>query len=332
MAGQWPLKPSILVRVQVPEPISRIFYKMTIFFALLVKIIPLYFIILFGFLAGKFLNAKKETIASILIYIISPIIVFSGAIKTEITASNLSLPVVIFLFCSFMAVLFLFLSKFIWQDSTRNIISFAAGAGNMGYFGLPVALAIFGEQYLSLAVLCILGLIIYENSLGFYIVAKGNFTAKESFTKLLKLPAIYAFFIGITINFLGINLGKIYDSVVFNFQGAYTVLGMMVIGMALAGVKKIDFDIKFISLAFTAKFLVWPILMFGLIFLDNNFLHFFNEAIYRVMMLMAIVPMAANAVVYATLLRVHPEKTAMAVFLSTVFALFYIPLITVLLF
>jgi malate permease and related proteins len=40
---------------------------------------------------------------------------------------------------------------------------------------------------------------------------------------------------------------------------------------------------------------------------------------------MAIVPLAANTVALATELKVHPERAAIAVLLSTLFALFYIP-------
>jgi len=43
---------------------------------------------------------------------------------------------------------------------------------------------------------------------------------------------------------------------------------------------------------------------------------------------MAIVPLAANTAAYAIGLRVHPDKAALAVLASTLFALFYIPLIT----
>jgi predicted permease len=42
---------------------------------------------------------------------------------------------------------------------------------------------------------------------------------------------------------------------------------------------------------------------------------------------MSIVPLAANTIAIATELDVHPEESTIAVFLSTIFALFYIPLI-----
>jgi len=44
---------------------------------------------------------------------------------------------------------------------------------------------------------------------------------------------------------------------------------------------------------------------------------------------LAIMPLPANAVAYALQLNVQPDKTSTLVFLSTVFALFYIPLVMV---
>lgn len=299
---------------------------MGIFFILLFKILPLYFLIVVGFLAGKFLKLKKEKIAFILIYLVAPVVVFKGVMKADIGYSNLSLPFLFLMLGIVISLLFLFISKFIWKDSTGNIIAFTAGTGNTGYFGLPVALAMFGNEYLPLMVLALLGTILYENSLGFYIVARGKHSKRESLKRLLKLPTIYAFIIALSLNLLGFKFGNIFEGVTYFFQLAYTLLGMMIIGLGIASMLKIEFDFKFISVAFLARFIVWPAIVLIAIIIDNNFLHFYSVEAYKIMTLMSIVPLAANTVSYATLLKVHPEKAAMAVLSSTVFALFYIPL------
>jgi predicted permease len=43
--------------------------------------------------------------------------------------------------------------------------------------------------------------------------------------------------------------------------------------------------------------------------------------------LISIVPIAADTVVFATEFKSHPQKVAITVFLSTIFALIYIPAI-----
>ena len=46
---------------------------------------------------------------------------------------------------------------------------------------------------------------------------------------------------------------------------------------------------------------------------------------YPVMIVMSIVPLAANTVALAVEFKTYPEKVTIAVLSSTVFALFYIP-------
>jgi predicted permease len=67
-----------------------------------------------------------------------------------------------------LSLLFLAVGKWAFgKDSTKNILAFAAGTGNTGYFGIPAATALFGDAALSPVVLCILGVILYEHSVGF---------------------------------------------------------------------------------------------------------------------------------------------------------------------
>jgi malate permease and related proteins len=298
---------------------------MDLFILLLQKLAPLYAIIFLGFLAGKFLGVKKESIASLLIYIITPLVVLNGVVTTKITPSVISLPLLFFVLCSLMAVTFLYIGGKLWKDSTKNILAFTAGTGNTGYFGIPVALALFDQSVLGLVVLSILGFVLYENSVGFFITASGSFTSRQALHKVLRLPSLYAFFLGLIINFSGLHLGQGFFDAAASFRGAYTVLGMMIIGLAIASIETLKLDVKFISLSFMAKFVVWPLVVGLIIWLDNNYLHFYSPTIHNVMLLMAIVPLAANTVAYAAELKTQPEKAAIAVFFSTLLALVYIP-------
>ena len=300
---------------------------MSIFFTLVAKLTPLYVIIGLGFIAGKYLQVKKEFIAPLAMYILSPIIVFNAALTTHVSASTLSFPVLTFVMACLICIVFFFLGGFVWHDTTRNILAFAAGDGNTGYFGIPVATVLFNANLVNIYIFGMLGLILFENSLGFFITAKGHYTAKECLLKIFRLPSLYAFCIGLLINMIGLHLGSIYTNTASNFQGAYIILGMMIIGLGLASVVNYKFDFKFIGLSFFAKFFVWPILMLFVISINTTTLRIYDPNIYKVMILFSIVPLATFTVVFATQLNAQPEKASIAVLLSTLFALFYIPLI-----
>ena len=299
---------------------------MEVFFDLLYKVLPLYFIIFLGFAAGRFLKAQKETIASILIYILTPVIVFHGVATSDISLSTVVVPVLFWIIGTTLCLLFYIFGKKIWQDTTKNILAYTAGTGNIGYFGLPVAVAIFGDSAITIVALCVMGFVLYENTIGFYITARGHHTFRETIDKLVKLPSIYAFFLGIVFSLSKISLSPNYFDFIILIRGAYTVLGMMLIGLAISEVKTLVFDYKFILLSFLAKFLIWPVFMFLVIFADNRIFDVLTPLSSNVLMLLSLAPLAANTVAWATILKTKPEKASVAVLLSTLFALVYIPL------
>jgi len=303
-----------------------------IFTTLLSKLLPLYVVVLLGWLAGRYLKVQKESIAPLLIYVISPVIVFNGLLNTEISVANLSLPILYFVSASMICVAFYFIARYFWSSSEKNIIAFAAGAGNTGYFGLPVVLALFGEESLGIAVLLILGIIVYENTIGFYITAKGQYTGKEALKKVLMLPALYAFVFGLIIKALHVPISSGVMDIISSFRGAYVVLGMMLIGLGLSQVTRASIDYLFIGITSIAKFVVWPIVMTAFIIVDSNYFNFYSPEVYKAMLLLGIVPLASNTVAFATKLGTHPEKAAIAVLLTTLFALVYIPLFVTIVF
>lgn len=305
---------------------------MAVFTTLFLKIIPLYVLVLFGFVAGRFLQVQKETVSRLLIYIIAPVVFFTAVLTTPISPSVLSLPLVFFLLCSFLCLLTFFLTRRLWHDSTRHLASLASGDGNSGYFAFPVTVALFGQESLGLAALCSLGFLLYENSLGFYLLARGNFSSQQSLRRVLRLPTLYAFLLGVLLNAFDVQASAAYLDFASLFRGTYSVLGMMLIGVGLSTISDFRFDMKFLGVTFVMKFLVWPLAMFGLLSVDTAFFHFFTREMHNVMILMAIIPLAANTVAFATELNVYPEKASLAVFLSTLFALPFIPLVTMMVF
>lgn len=302
---------------------------MVVFFTLLQKIIPLYCMIGLGFIAGKYFRAQKETIANLLLYILAPLVIFNGAAEVDLIPSILALPLVFLVIGCSLCLLWYFLCGFIWPGKEKNILAFSAGDGNVGYFGIPVAIILFGVQCTPLIILASLGFILFENTLGFFITAKSHHTARESLIRLLKLPTIYAFFLGLAVNYLGVKLNhhSNYSDFMLSIQTAYSTLGMMLIGIGIAAIDEFSLDLKFIGVANFAKFIMWPLIMGGLIFLDHNYYHLYDRTVYQIILFASIVPMAANTVVFATVLKTHPSKAAMAVLFSTLFALFYIPLL-----
>ena len=301
---------------------------MALSFILLMKIFPIYINIVLGYFSTKFLDVKRESVASILIYILGPIVVFSATLSVKINMSILFLPVFFYIFCSVLAFVSLYAFRKSWNDPTGNILAFSAGTGNTGYFGITLAIIFFPPYLADIYIFTVLASFLYESTTGFYVTAKGNFTVKESFNKMLKLPILYAFILGIALNLLGVGIPDVVSSYTAQFKGAYGILGMMMVGMGLMGLKKgSDLDLKFISITFILKFIFWPLAILGVIYVDREFFMFLNEELYKVMFLFAIVPLAGNTVTYAVLLNAKPEKASFTVLISTIVSIIYIPIV-----
>jgi hypothetical protein len=256
-----------------------------------------------------------------------PGVVLHAAATTELSRSSLSLPVIYFGVGSALSFLIYWLCRRLWIDSTPNLLAFAAGTANTGYFGIPVALACFGDWAVGLVIFANLGLILFENGVGFYHLARSSFTWQESLRKIAHLPALYAFVLGLLVNVSHVTISPLLLNMGQTFREAYSLLGMMIIGLGLSAVRGLKFDFRFLGIALGVKFLLWPAVTLGLVQVDHLWLHVLSPAAVLVLVFMSFMPLAANTVVFSTELRVQPEKAALAVVISTVLALAVVPLV-----
>lgn len=300
----------------------------TLFFILLLKVFPIYINVVLGYLSARFLHVQQQSVATLLIYVLSPIVVFSATISVTIDRAVAILPIFLNLFSSIIAFSTLALFQHHWRDPTGNILAFSAGTGNTGYFGIPLALIFFEPPLADLFIFAVLSSLLYESTTGFYVTAKGHFTVQEALKKIVRLPILYAFVLEILFNLAGLEIPRAIESYTGQFKGAYGILGMMMLGMGLTGLKNSErtIDLKFIAIAFALKFLFWPLAMLACIHLDRTLFHLLNANLYKVLFLFSVVPLAGNTVTLAVLLRAKPEKASLAVFLSTVLSIITIPL------
>lgn len=294
--------------------------------------IPLLFLVAAGIFARRKLQLDRESIAKLVIYMVAPIVMFANILQIELKPEYIAVPFGFMAMSCLICFLFFRLSHFFFPNPLPNLIGFSSGNANTGYFGLPVAIAIFGPDVTGLYMLFILGFLLFENTYGFYVLARGNFTAKEAIQRLLKLPAFYAFSLAIPLNLLGLRLSQPLVDFSASFRGAYSILGMMIVGMGVAEVKSWKMDWSFIGTLFLSKFVVWPLMAAAFIFIDQSWLHVFDSRVHQMMILISCCPLAANTVAFSVMLKTEPEKAALSVLASTIFAVFYIPAVVALLF
>ncbi len=299
---------------------------MAIFSLVFFKVFSSLLSVLMGFLSGKFTEIQKDSIALLLFYFVAPIVFFAIPTSANLTFSSLGITLVSFCLASSIGFFSFWIYGKIWQDSHRNILAMSAGTGNSGYVVLPIATALFDDYTLSIYALGLIGISMYDVSIGCYFCARNIHSFRESVMKVVRLPILNAFFFGCVLSLLGFQLPNFFDEFVANMKGAFSILGMVTIGLALSKITKFKIDVKFTSAAFISKFLFYPIIFNLFILLDKFLLGWYDVNYYNALQILCIAPIATNTIVLASLYKIYPEKMATALLLSLIFALLYMPI------
>lgn len=262
--------------------------------------------------------------------IIVPVITFGYIAEVPFKISTIAIPIVICLVSLFLGISFNYLAKIFFKDATANLVALSASTGNFGYFGIPLFILIFGRNGLGIYMLAIAGFTFYMLTVGYYIIARGKYDIKASLNKMVKLPPIYAAIAGLVVSAFDWTLPQMFTEMMDNFRGAYVVLGSMMVGLGISRLRIDSIDLKYLLITFFGKFVVYPFLAFFIIKMDQIFLHFFEETFYPVLFVFSVAPLMVNVVIFANHVDVQSEKAAAGVFISTIFALIYIPIMYIL--
>ncbi|WP_447927583.1 MULTISPECIES: AEC family transporter [unclassified Vreelandella] len=278
-----------------------------------------------GFIAARRLQVNPQPIATLLVYVIAPLTIFRALMNGEPTIDYLGLTLALFILTSTIALLVNRVGRRYLGPHEGALLAFSSGTGNTGYFGLPIALVLLPPEGVTLYLFCMLGINLYEFTVGFYLSARGQFTVRQSLTKISRLPLLYAFASALLLSALSVALPAPVMESLAVFPATFTLLGMMIIGMTLSQVKLAAWDTRFILACLGLRYVLWPVLMLVIV-LALGALTPISLELGLALLLLSVVPMASNVVVVAMELGIQPQKGALAVLVSTLLAPLLIPL------
>lgn len=294
---------------------------------LLVKLAPLYLLVGIGFALGRLARLGARDIGALALYVLSPAVVFKGFYNARPDPVLMMLPLAVFALACLAALAALGLARARWSDGRERIAAFTAATGNTGFFGIPACLALIGPEALPYVVLVSFGATAYENSVGFHLVSRGGATWGQALGRVARYPGLHACWIGLACNLGQVPLPAFVAPTIDLLAGGFSAVGMMIVGLGLAGVGRMRVDWGFTGFAFAWKFLVWPAVAVAFVLIDRAGLGVLSETGRQVLIVESLVPMAAVTVVHAALQNVHPERAAVAVGASTLVSLAWLPLV-----
>ncbi len=299
--------------------------------AIAAKLLPLYLVVLLGIVVGRVLEVDRGTVGTVLVRAISPVVFLGAVASAPVAPRDLALPALFLAVPTMICLAARRVMRPLLPGPEAQLAAFLAGSANVGYFGVPAALAVLPARALGAYMLCLLGFAVYENTVGYYMLARGRGGTRGSLRRVARLPAVHAIALGLAVNWAGLSGGPELRGLWEAFKGSYVVLGMLALGLGLARLPALGTTLRFVVLTASARFTLWPLAAAGLVAADAATGLAFGADVQRIALLLAALPCATSGAIFAAELGLEPEKAAASVLVTTLLALLTVPLLPLLL-
>lgn len=288
-------------------------------------VIPLFGLILLGYLAGRFKRIPVEGLAWLnffLVYVSLPALFFQLLAKTPVSEFTNTAFLARTTFGTFLIFVLCFsIARLVRRADTRaaTIQGFAGAYGNIGYMGPPLAIAAFGPQ----AGVPVALIFCLDNAMHFTLaptlMALGDEQRQRITTvladivrKILTHPFILATIVGMAAAFFSFQPPAPLETLLSSLSNAAAPCALFAMGVtaALRPLKRVPLELSYLV---PIKLFLHPLLIFLLLRqlpgLDQTWIY--------AAVLLAALPSATNVYVIAQQYNVWEERASSAVVIST---------------
>jgi len=288
----------------------------------LLSIIFVYVFILLGYMAKRIFkeDMSTKTLTLMSVYFLQPFVTIWGFSTAKLHSEHIYVPLLYLGIILLVLIPTIALSKIIFTDKKeRAIFSIAGFVGNTGNIGIPLGIALFGEQSVIYTTLINIANVFVVYIIGVYIYSRGSFSIKNSLFNIIKIPIIPASMVAICINIFDVPLSTQIQE--FFKMGAYAgiVLQLFLLGTFLQGIRMREVSSKLLIGTMSQKFVIIPLATVFILSLTDLSL-FVQGVIFMEMM----VPLAVANINLASLYDCKPKDVTSLILLST---LLFIPLL-----
>jgi len=288
----------------------------------LLSIIFVYVFILLGYLSKRIFKEEMstKTLTLMSVYFLQPFVTIWGFSTAKLHGEHIYVPLLYLGIILLVLLPTIALSKVIFTDKKeRAIFNIAGFVGNTGNIGIPLGIALFGEQSVIYTTLINIANVFVVYIIGVYIYSRGSFSIKDSLFNIIKIPIIPASVVAILINIYDVPLTAQVQE--FFKMGAYAgiVLQLFLLGTFLQGIRMRELSTKLLVGTMSQKFLIIP-LATAFILSYTDLSRYVQGVIFMEMM----VPLAVANINLASLYECRPKDVTSLILLST---LIFIPLL-----
>ena len=283
--------------------------------SIIFSILSIYTFIVIGYIAKMSFKEQidDKTITLINVYFLQVFLTFWGLLIRPIDITLLYAPSIYLFIVALITIVSAFVAKLLFENKKEySIATVAAIIGNTGNLGIPINIAVFGEESIPYTTVVNLVNVFVVYTIGVFYYSRGSFDTKTSLLNIVKLPILWAAIIAILLSAYGYKP----DGAILNMlmMGAYASMTMQLFlfGIYLYGIRIKEISKTLIVWVLTFKFILLPLIAF--IVLVNIELDSMVKGIIFIELMM---PLAVANVNLASLYDCKPRVVTALVFISS---------------
>jgi len=284
--------------------------------SIIFSILSIYIFIVIGYIAKMSFKEQidDKTITLINVYFLQVFLTFWGLLIRPIDITLLYAPSIYLFIVAIVVIVSALVAKLLFDDKKEySIATVAAIIGNTGNLGIPINIAIFGEESIPYTTVVNLVNVFMVYTIGVFYYSRGTFDTKTSLLNIIKLPILWAAIIAILLSVYDYKP----DGIILNtlMMGAYASMTMQLFlfGIYLYGTKIKEISKTLVVWILTFKFILLPTIAF-LVLINIEL----DSMIKGIIFIELMMPLAVANVNLASLYDCKPRVVTALVFLSSV--------------
>ncbi|MGO4272165.1 AEC family transporter [Paenibacillus sp. TAF58] len=299
---------------------------MSYFIYILVNnIVPISIMIAIGAAMYRAFHIDIKTLSKLNFYVFSPALVFVKLYESEMNL-HILMQVLLF-FVLFFSLLFAIIEVIIrlkkmqrgMRIAMRNSVIFY----NSANYALPLNQTVFGGNAYTLSIQIVIMIMqtLIPNTYGIYTLNAHKSTWKATMKTILSLPVIYAIPIALLLRYFHLPVpGSIHIPLQY-ISNAFMATALLTLGVQLGGMKW-EFHFSNVLVSNILRLAAGPLLGFFVVWLLG-----IEGITAKALILSCAVPTSLSSVLLAIEYENEPEFSSQAVFTSTLFSMFTIPVV-----
>jgi predicted permease len=275
----------------------------------------IYIFIVMGYLSKMSFKEKidDKTITLINVYFLQVFLTFWGLLIRPVDITLLYAPsIYMFITLLILVVSAVVAKKIFYEQKEYSIATVSALIANTGNLGIPLCIAIFGEESIPYTTVINLMNVFVVYTVGVFYYSRGSFDVRTSLLNIVKLPILWAAFVAIALSVAGYRP----DGVILNtlMMGAYASMTMQLFlfGIYMYGAQIRLISKKLIAWVVAMKFLIVPAVTFAVLsFVD------ISPTLKGIIFIEMLMPLAVANVNLASLYDCQPKTVTVLTFITS---------------